>query len=66
MGIDSYDQFGELFAFTQPNVEALVEKVREKNPRIRMYSVEQIMEKIIEWYDGYCFGVSVGKFNPFA
>ncbi|KAJ2121507.1 hypothetical protein IW147_004182, partial [Coemansia sp. RSA 720] len=66
MGIDSFDKFGELFAFTQPEVEALVEKVLEKNPHLRMYPVEQIMDKIIEWYDGYCFGVSVGKFNPFA
>ncbi|KAJ2495594.1 hypothetical protein GGH96_006337, partial [Coemansia sp. RSA 1972] len=57
----SYDKFGELFAFTQPNVEALVEKVLEKNPHIQEYSVELIMSKIIEWYDGYCFGVSVGK-----
>ncbi|KAJ2655816.1 hypothetical protein IW148_005885, partial [Coemansia sp. RSA 1199] len=62
----SYDKFGELFAFTQPEVQALVEKVLEKNPHLRMYPVERIMDKIIEWYDGYCFGVSVGKFNPFA
>ncbi|KAJ2664095.1 hypothetical protein IW148_002153 [Coemansia sp. RSA 1199] len=66
MGIDSYDEFGELFAFTQPEVQALVEKAREKNPRLEMYPIERIMDKIIEWYDGYCFGVSVGKFNPFA
>ncbi|KAJ2224098.1 hypothetical protein IW143_000709 [Coemansia sp. RSA 520] len=66
MGIDSYDEFGELFAFTQPDVEALVEKVQEKNPHLEMYPAELIMSKIIEWYDGYCFGVSVGKFNPFA
>ncbi|KAJ1850678.1 hypothetical protein LPJ76_006365, partial [Coemansia sp. RSA 638] len=62
----SYDKFGELFAFTQPEVEALVDKVLEKNPHLQRYPVEQIMDKIIEWYDGYCFGVSVGKFNPFA
>ncbi|KAJ2537919.1 hypothetical protein GGF49_006186, partial [Coemansia sp. RSA 1853] len=62
----SYDKFGELFAFTQPEVQALVDKVLEKNPHLQRYPVEQIMDKIIEWYDGYCFGVSVGKFNPFA
>ncbi|KAJ2281245.1 hypothetical protein GGH14_002053 [Coemansia sp. RSA 370] len=66
MGIVSYNKFGELFAFTQAEVEALVEKVQEKNPHLEMYSVELIMSKIIEWYDGYCFGVSVGKFNPFS
>ncbi|KAJ2538705.1 hypothetical protein GGF49_005743 [Coemansia sp. RSA 1853] len=58
MGVDSYDEFGELFAFTKLDVEALVEKVQEKNPRLEMYLIKQIMDKIIEWYDGYCFGVS--------
>ncbi|KAJ2201326.1 hypothetical protein IW144_000447 [Coemansia sp. RSA 522] len=52
MGIVSYNKFGELFAFTQAEVEALVEKVQEKNPHLEMYSVELIMSKIIEWYDG--------------
>ncbi|KAJ2277953.1 hypothetical protein EV176_001940, partial [Coemansia sp. RSA 451] len=52
MGIVSYNKFGELFAFTQAEVEALVEKV-QKNPHLEIYPVELIMSKIIEWYDGY-------------
>ncbi|KAJ2529963.1 hypothetical protein IWW43_004599 [Coemansia sp. RSA 1935] len=51
MGIVSYNKFGELFAFTQAEVEALVEKV-QKNPHLEIYPVELIMSKIIEWYDG--------------
>ncbi|KAJ2850834.1 hypothetical protein IWW36_001558 [Coemansia brasiliensis] len=60
------DYFGELFAFTKSEVEVLVNKVYQQYPTIRRYSTAAIIEKAVEWYDGYCFGICDGKFNPHA
>ncbi|KAJ2841846.1 hypothetical protein IWW36_006120, partial [Coemansia brasiliensis] len=60
------DCFGELFAFTKPEVEVLVNEVHQKYPAIRRHSTAAIIEKAVEWYDGYCFGICGGKFNPHA
>ncbi|KAJ2671448.1 hypothetical protein IWW42_003407 [Coemansia sp. RSA 1085] len=48
--------FGELFAFTKPEVEALVSSVHQKYAATRLYSTTAIVAKAVEWYDGYCFG----------
>ncbi|KAJ2541265.1 hypothetical protein GGF49_003821, partial [Coemansia sp. RSA 1853] len=61
-----YDKFGEFFAFTKPEVEALVKKVLEQNPHLQRYSAELIVNTIVEWYGGYYFGIGICKFNPFA
>ncbi|KAJ1741351.1 hypothetical protein LPJ68_002902 [Coemansia sp. RSA 1086] len=58
--------FGELFAFTKPEVEALVSSVHQKYAATRLYSTTAIVAKAVEWYDGYCFGRCCGKFNPHA
>ncbi|KAJ2849564.1 hypothetical protein IWW36_002539 [Coemansia brasiliensis] len=60
------DYFGELFAFTRPEVEVLVNKVHQQYPAIHQHSTTAIIEKAVEWYDGYCFGICGGKFNPHA
>ncbi|KAJ2848993.1 hypothetical protein IWW36_002952 [Coemansia brasiliensis] len=60
------DCFGELFAFTKPEVEALVNEVHQQYPAIRRHTVAAIIGKAVEWYDGYCFGICGGKFNPHA
>ncbi|KAJ2827793.1 hypothetical protein IWW50_001712 [Coemansia erecta] len=64
--VNPYYEFGELFAFTKPEVEALVQRVQLQNSWVRGYSLDQIVAKIVEWYDGYCFGLFTGKFNPVA
>ncbi|KAJ2848178.1 hypothetical protein IWW36_003455 [Coemansia brasiliensis] len=40
--------FGELFAFTKPEVEVLVDEVHQQYPAIRQHSTAAIIEKAVE------------------
>ncbi|KAJ2037671.1 hypothetical protein H4S04_008520, partial [Coemansia sp. S16] len=56
----------DMFAHDGTEVRLLVEAARGRYRRISYYSTEVIMTTLTKWYDGYAFGGTGGKFNPYA
>jgi hypothetical protein len=49
-------QYTESFGFTQGEVEEMA----------RYYNLEDEMEDIRDWYDGYIFGIDTSVYNPWS
>ncbi|KAJ2100422.1 hypothetical protein GGI09_001948 [Coemansia sp. S100] len=56
----------DMFAHDGTEVRLLVEAARGRYHRISFYSTEVIMTTLTKWYDGYAFGGTGGKFNPYT
>ncbi|KAJ2700734.1 hypothetical protein H4218_001823 [Coemansia sp. IMI 209128] len=56
----------EAFAYDETEVGLLVEAARQQYDLISKFSTESIMATLTRWYDGYTFGRTGGKFNPYA
>ncbi|KAJ2821596.1 hypothetical protein GGI24_004170, partial [Coemansia furcata] len=56
----------EVFAHYEVEVRLLVEAAKKLYPRLSELSTTMIMATLTKWYDGYSFGGTDGKFNPYA